>query len=376
MSEGFREGQRVGRYELGRLIGAGGFGFVYVARDTELEREVAIKLLRPEHVTNAEVLRRFLQEARAVVRIAHPGIITIFECGEVDGTAFIAMERLHGEALSVRLAREGALDPHTAVAVARQVASALGAAHAAGIVHRDLKPDNVFLVPGPAFGERVKVLDFGIAKLASAPGTGDATQAHQVFGTPRYMSPEQCRSAAGVDHRTDVYALGCILFEMIAGRPPFVGTTAELLGRQMVMPPPRLGELAPHAPPRLAQIVATMLAKRPEDRFAGMAEVEHALASAIEPGAPAVASGAAPVPSAAAEVAPTLAPDAPSLQLPPGAALLPGPGPTSTPPAPVLAPASAPVPGGSAPRASRAGLAVAVVAAAIIVVAVIATIAS
>ncbi|HTR54834.1 MAG TPA: serine/threonine-protein kinase, partial [Kofleriaceae bacterium] len=186
-------GIRVGRYEVGRELGKGGFGILHVARDVELDREIAIKFLRPEHAFRRDTVQRFLQEARAAARIQHPGIVTVFESGVVEGTAtradgtvYIAMELLAGETLSARLRREGRFAPAAAIAIVRQLASALAAAHAAGIVHRDLTPHNVFLVPDAAVvgGERVKVVDFGIAKLVDGLGANVQTHSLVVLGTP------------------------------------------------------------------------------------------------------------------------------------------------------------------------------------------------
>src|SRR5438445_6219127 len=176
----FTTGMQIGKYELGRKLGEGGFGLVFIARDTNLDREVALKFMHPEHTSNVEVLRRFLQEARSAAKIVHPGIVTVFECGQIagtgtpnDGAAYIAMELLHGETLTDRRARSGRLTVENASEICWQIASALDTAHAAGIIHRDLKPDNIFLCRDPAMpsGERVKVLDFGIAKLAQTHGS-------------------------------------------------------------------------------------------------------------------------------------------------------------------------------------------------------------
>ena len=297
----FVTGMQIGKYELGKKLGQGGFGLVMVARDTNLDREVALKFLHAEYTANPDILRRFLQEARSAAKIVHPGIVLVFECGQVqgtgtssDGVAYIAMELLHGESLSDRLQRSGRLDPEPAMEIARQVASALEAAHRAGIVHRDLKPDNIFLVPDPAMptGERVKVLDFGIAKLAPTAGaasSGVQTQSTMVFGTPRYMSPEQCKSAAHVDHRSDIYTLGCILYELVTGQPPFSGGTGELIARHQLVDPPPARTLVGDLPEALDALLQQMLAKAPGDRPQTMLAVQHAL----EAGG-AVASGVAP----------------------------------------------------------------------------------
>ena len=281
----FTSGSQIGKYRLGRQLGQGGYGLVFAAHDSGLDRDVALKFLRPEHTATTELARRFLQEARSAAKIAHPGIVTVYECGQVsgtataaDGVAYIAMELLDGESLTDRLARSGRLAAASVVEVGRQVASALDAAHRAGIVHRDLKPDNIFLIRDPAAraGERVKVLDFGIAKLPTAQSSL-RTQSMEVFGTPRYMSPEQCNSATSVDHRSDVYTLGCILFELACGRPPFDGQVGELIAQHVLVPAPSVLATVPETPPALAELIARMLAKEPEVRPQTMAVVGEAL---------------------------------------------------------------------------------------------------
>ena len=270
---------RISKYELRDKLGRGAFGVVFTARDPSLDRDVALKVLRPTHLTNQDIVQRFLQEARATARIAHPGIVTIHDCGRVEtnlgATAFIAMELLIGESLTSRLARSGRLAPETAAEVARQVASALEAAHRVDVLHRDLKPDNIYVVPDPAMpsGERIKVLDFGLAKL----GREGHTQLQTVFGTPRYMSPEQCRSATQLDHRSDIYSLGCILFELVTGRPPFDGDVRQLLDRHQRQVPPRARSLVPELSPAFDDLIAEMLAKDPMDRPQTMGAVQRAL---------------------------------------------------------------------------------------------------
>ena len=273
---------QIGKYEIRSKLGRGSFGVVYLARDPSLDRDIAIKVLRPKHLTNRDIVQRFLQEARATARIVHPGIVTIYDCGLVETlqgpTAFIAMELLSGESLHQRLERNGRLSAEHAIEITRQVASALEAAHRAAVLHRDLKPDNIYLVPDPAMpsGERVKILDFGLAKL----GNDGHTQVQNVFGTPRYMSPEQCRSSAQVDHRSDVYALGCILFELIAGRPPFDGDVRQVIELQRKGNPPRALSVVPDCPPVLDELIAEMLAKDPAARPQNMAAVQVGLARA------------------------------------------------------------------------------------------------
>jgi serine/threonine protein kinase len=270
---------RIGKYELRERLGKGAFGVVYTARDPSLDRDVAIKVLRPNHLRNPTIVQRFLQEARATARIAHPGIVTIHDCGQVETkagpTAFIAMELLFGESLTARLGRCGRLPADAAGEIVRQVASALDAAHRADVLHRDLKPDNIYLVPDPAIpsGERVKILDFGLAKL----GTDGLTNVETVFGTPHYMSPEQCRSATQVDHRSDIYSLGCILFELVTGRVPFEGEVRELIEFHQYAAPPLASSLAPEVPPAVDALIAEMLAKDPMHRPQTMGAVRRAL---------------------------------------------------------------------------------------------------
>ncbi len=283
------EGLRVGRYQVGRKLGQGGFGVLYVARDTELDREVALKFLRPEHLTRPQVVQRFLQEARSAAKINHAGIVTVFECGQVadtntraDGTVYIAMELLQGESLGARIKREGRLAPALAIGICRQVTSALGAAHRSGIVHRDLKPDNIFLVPDPAVrgGERVKILDFGIAKLADGQLTGSVrTHSSMVLGTPMYMSPEQCKSSAKVDHRSDIYSTGCILYELLTGQTPYDGDAGELIAKHQLAAVPAPRAVMAELSQGLDTLLRQMLAKAPDERPASMELVDDALAA-------------------------------------------------------------------------------------------------
>lgn len=272
----------IGRYRVLGTLGEGGMGTVYLAEHALLHKRVAVKVLQPQYSTNAQVVERFFNEARAASAIRHPGIIEIYDFGyEGDGSAYIAMELLGGESLSARLRRAGRVPAPACGMLLQQVASALGAAHAKGIVHRDLKPDNIFIVPDPdmALGERAKVLDFGIAKLAGDFGAGDVkTRTGALVGTPRYMAPEQCRGIATIDHRADLYALGCVGFEMLCGRPPFDDEgLGDLLAAHMFRPPPPLASLEPSVPPALEAILGRLLAKDPAHRFASAAELITAL---------------------------------------------------------------------------------------------------
>jgi len=255
-------------------------GSVWLAEHTMLGRRAAIKVLHPEFSNRAEIVTRFFNEARAATAIADPGIVQIFDFGQhTDGSAYIVMELLDGEPLDRRLARQGALGSADALRIMRQVASTLGAAHACGIVHRDLKPENVFMVRDPEVvgGERAKILDFGIAKLMSAH-TGVKTQTQMVMGTPAYMSPEQCRGAGRVDQRSDVYALGCMLFALLVGRPPFDAEGAgDIIAMHLRESPPAPSSLRQGISTEVDHLVLRCLAKDPAQRFAHGVELASAL---------------------------------------------------------------------------------------------------
>ncbi|HEX4450796.1 MAG TPA: protein kinase [Kofleriaceae bacterium] len=253
-------------------LGRGGMGEVWVAEQPLVRTRVAIKLLIADVSTDSAQVQRFFNEAVAASKIKHAGIVKIFDVGFHVGRAFLIMELLEGEPLSARLRRLGRLPTTELLEVARQLASVLAATHDAGITHRDLKPDNVFLVadaelPG---GERAKVLDFGIAKLAGA--VSGMTAAGGSMGTPAYMAPEQWTDAASADARADVYSLGCLMFEMACGRPPFIATTiGETCTKHLTEVPVRVRTLAPAIPAELDELIARMLEKLPAHRPTMMA---------------------------------------------------------------------------------------------------------
>ena len=266
------EGSQLGPYRVVRLLGKGGMGAVYEAMHEAIERKVAIKVLHAEYAADAEFSERFINEARAVNLVDHPGLVQISDYGRLpDETAYIVMEYLKGETLNQRLKRAQYGLPITEVVhLAWQIADALAAAHEKGIVHRDLKPDNIMIMPDrhvPS-GERTKLLDFGIAKVADSGGSASArTQVGALMGTPAYMSPEQCAGAGGVDAKSDVYSLGCVLYQMLAGHPPFVGEGAgEVMGMQQFVEPEPLAQVAPATPATLAVLVHQLLAKKRTER--------------------------------------------------------------------------------------------------------------
>ncbi len=272
-------GEVLGNYRVISELTSGGMGTVYRAQHELLGRSAAVKLLRPELTANEELLQRFYNEARAATTIGHPGIVEVYDFGyTADGRAYIVMELLDGEALGGRL-RRGRLTEVESEDIGRQIAGALRAAHASGIVHRDLKPDNVFLVPDPdGRGERVKLLDFGVAKLSDVAGGARHTQTGALMGTPLYMAPEQARAAGAIDHRADLYSLGCILYEMLVGRPPFVAEGAgEIIALQMFAAPEPPRNLLSRLTPGLDAIVLRLLEKEPHARYQDAFEVQNAL---------------------------------------------------------------------------------------------------
>lgn len=262
-------GTIMGNYQIKEMIGRGGMGSVYRGQHIELRQSVAIKVLRKKYSGHDEALRRFFNEAKATTLIEHPGIVKTLDFGRTpEGLAFITMELLRGQTLAERIEGQ-TFSERRALSMIRQIASALAATHAIGIIHRDLKPDNVFLCPDPDMpeGERIKLLDFGIAKLTNPDETPNAkTQTGAVMGTPAYMSPEQCR-AIKLDHRADLYSLGCMLFELISGRLVFSGEGAgDLIVAHISEPAPSLVKVVEGTTPAVADLTARLLAKAPEER--------------------------------------------------------------------------------------------------------------
>jgi serine/threonine-protein kinase len=273
-------GHTVGNYKVTQLLGEGGMGIVYLAEHPVIGRKVAIKVLHIALAKDTEVVARFFNEARAIHTIGHEHIVEILDFGQTgDGQPYFIMEYLAGESMNERISR-GAIPAPEVAEIADQICHALGAAHQKGIIHRDLKPHNVQLL-GTSHGQmQVKLLDFGVAKILNL-GDGSQsvkTRTGSLMGTPLYMSPEQCKGSGAIDHRTDIYSLGVMLFEMLAGRPPFVAEgVGELFAKHMLEAPPQLAELAPDAPPAMVAAVMRALAKDPDRRFANMEDFRRAL---------------------------------------------------------------------------------------------------
>ena len=253
----------IGQYVIRSKLGEGGMGEVYYADQPAIGRAVAIKVLHPHLTRGGDTHRRFQLEARAAAQLESPHIVQIFNYGEMaDGTLFMAMELLRGRTLAELIRAEAPLHPARAVRITQQCCEALSEAHAAGIIHRDLKPSNLMLVTRGHDPEFVKVLDFGVAKLEGGEMTGDGA----LLGTPQYMSPEQLR-AEPLDGRSDVYALGVILYEMLGGRPPFTARTPiGYVNLHLNEPPPAIEQQVPGLPPALAAAVMGALAKSRDDR--------------------------------------------------------------------------------------------------------------
>src|SRR5512134_598414 len=273
-------GSRLGPYEIVAQLGQGGMGIVFRARDTKLDREVAVKVL-PERVAgDPEALSRFEREAKAVANLSHPNILAIHDLGREEGTVYAAMELLEGETLRQRL-QDGALPTRKAIEIALEIAGGLAAAHDKGIVHRDLKPENVFLLGSG----QVKVLDFGLARVdpvapegTDTPTRSLSTEPGRVMGTVGHMAPEQVRGRA-VDARADIFSFGAVLYEMLTGKRAFRGESpVETLNAILKEDPPSLFESTKNVSPALERIVRRCLEKRQEERF----RTAHDLAIALD----------------------------------------------------------------------------------------------
>ncbi len=267
-----------GKYHVERVLGAGGMGVVVAATHVQLDRKVAIKFLLPAALANPDVVSRFSREARAASKIESEHVARVIDVGVLDsGAPFMVMEYLDGRDLAARIAEHGGLSVEEMARYVLQACEALAEAHAAGIVHRDLKPANLFLAQRADKSTSVKVLDFGISK---APvGTAGTTNTQAIMGSPHYMSPEQLMSSKHVDHRSDVWSLGIVMFEALTGSPPFLGEQMpEIVAKILQAPTPSVRERRPEIPSDVDVVIAKCTAKSPADRYLSIAHLARALA--------------------------------------------------------------------------------------------------
>ena len=262
--------EKIGKYEIIERLGRGGMGTIFKAHDPVLDRFVAVKVISTDVEITDELRARFFREAKACARLSHPNIVTVYAMGDDDGQLFIVMELLEGEELKHLIAQRKVLALQDKLSIMVQVCDGLHYAHQNGIVHRDIKPGNIFLLPGG----QVKILDFGIAQMANAEG--GLTRAGLIMGSVRYMSPEQVRGR--VDHRSDIFSLGAVLYEFLSMRPPFTGKDpVRLLEQLRTEEPPALDQLDPTIPSELAAVVARAMRKDPAERFADLEQMRSQL---------------------------------------------------------------------------------------------------
>lgn len=280
-----KEGDLIaGKYRVARVLGAGGMGVVVQAHHEALDQRVAIKFLLADYAEHAEAAERFAREARAAARIRGEHVCRIMDVGKMDdGAPYMVMEYLEGSDLADVIEARGALPIDEAIDYVLQASEAIAEAHAAGIVHRDLKPPNLFLSARPDGTAVVKVLDFGISKTLDTPGTKSdisLTKTSTMMGSPLYMAPEQMKSSRDVDGRTDIWALGCILHEMLTAKPPFDGETVpEVCANIASEEPDPIENYRPDVPPQLSAAIRRALEKKPENRFQNVSEFVNAIAS-------------------------------------------------------------------------------------------------
>jgi hypothetical protein len=319
-------GETLGGFEIERELGRGGMGVVYLARQLNLGRQVALKVITPQFADEGEFERRFEREARHAAAIDHPNVVPVYETGRADGLLYLAMRYVRGIDLRMLISSRGKLSGLAAAPIAAAVGDALDAAHAHGLIHRDVKPANI-LIAGDDPGAHVYLSDFGLTKDASSE-SGGLTLTGQVVGTVDYMAPEQLEGRA-IDARTDVYALGCVLFQMLTGKVPYEGTAMQKMFAHASKPPPSLGGEAPDLAPAFDPVVSRAMAKEPDRRYPSAGDVGRAAQAAARGEALSApersvatgvaASGLSPATGAVAplEAAPPAAVTEPATPLPP-----------------------------------------------------------
>ena len=267
------------RYRLDRQIGSGSMGVVYAAHDLSRDRPVALKMIDRSHTVDATMVARFQREGRIVSDLRHPNIVEVFDVGEIDGDWVMTMELLDGTNLADAIEATTAYTPESAIPILRGVLDALEIAHARQIVHRDIKPQNIFLARNGGGAATVKVLDFGVAKVVGLNSEDQLTRSGTILGTPEFMAPEQA-TGKGADHRSDLYAVACVAYAMLCGRPPFVDNwPMRIVMKQAFEPPVPPSRLRPELAraPEIDRVMARALEKNPEDRYQSAGEMRAAI---------------------------------------------------------------------------------------------------
>src|SRR5688572_12853777 len=269
-----------GRYKITEVMAAGSMGAVFKAERVPVGKLVAVKFLHASYANDSEFQARFDRETRVMSKLAHPNCVSVVDFGVWEGAPYLVMEYVAGKTLRAMIDDEGGIAPYRALMITKQIAAGLAHAHAQGITHRDVKPANIMITEEIGTGEHVRILDFGLARLRGAVGR-DATQSNVVVGTPNYMAPEQTVGGGTIDARTDLYAVGVVLFEMIAGERPFQAEdTLALLGMHRAAPIPRLADRVKskvELPDGLQEVIETAMAKSPDDRFQSAIELAEAI---------------------------------------------------------------------------------------------------